>query len=69
VIESQVGVREKRKIVLLAQLPKLGKCNRREISALAGVAPYARESGGIRGYRRTQRGRVCETASARRIML
>jgi transposase len=58
VIESQVGVGEKTKIVILAQLPELGKCNRREITALAGLAPYARDSGKIRGYRRTQRGRV-----------
>ena len=34
---------------LLTTLPELGKVNRKEIAALAGVAPYTRESGKWKG--------------------
>jgi transposase len=34
---------------LLARLPELGRLNRREIAALAGVAPFDRQSGAWRG--------------------
>ena len=34
---------------LLAFLPKVGKLDRREIAALAGLAPYTRQSGAWRG--------------------
>jgi transposase len=34
---------------LLADLPELGRLNRREIAALAGLAPYVRQSGKWRG--------------------
>ena len=43
---------------MLGLLPELGYLNRREIAALAGVAPFARDSGTINGYRRTGTGRV-----------
>jgi transposase len=51
------GVGEKTARVLLAQLPELGRLNRREIAALAGVAPFACDSGQWRGKRRIQGGR------------
>ena len=42
---------------LLILLPELGKLNRREIASLVGVAPIARDSGQMSGYRRTGHGR------------
>ncbi|MPN62874.1 IS110 family transposase ISBcen8 [bioreactor metagenome] len=42
---------------LIAQLPELGRLNRREIAALAGVAPVANDSGNRKGRRRVQGGR------------
>lgn len=42
---------------LLILLPELGALNRREIASLVGVAPIARDSGQLKGYRRTGHGR------------
>ena len=42
---------------LLADLPELGKLDRKQIAALVGVAPMNRDSGRKRGYRKTQGGR------------
>lgn len=42
---------------LLAQLPELGCASRQQIAALVGLAPYARESGTMRGSRRICGGR------------
>ena len=36
---------------LLAQLPELGMLNGKEIAALAGLAPFNRDSGSLRGSR------------------
>ena len=49
---------------LLADLPELGDRNRQEIAALAGVAPYNKDSGVRRGKRRIFGGR----ASVRRTL-
>jgi transposase len=43
---------------LLAELPELGQLNRQEISALAGVAPYNRDSGRFHGKRSIWGGRA-----------
>lgn len=42
---------------LIAELPELGRLNRRQIAALVGVAPYANESGDRKGYRSIRGGR------------
>jgi len=42
---------------LLAHMPELGRANRKQIAALAGVAPLNRDSGRQRGQRRTFGGR------------
>jgi len=34
---------------LIAELPELGQCNRKKIAALAGLAPFTRQSGQWRG--------------------
>jgi len=43
---------------LLIDLPELGHLGRREIAALVGVAPFARDSGTIRASRRIRGGRA-----------
>src|SRR6185369_15225991 len=42
---------------ILAELPELGRLNRRQIAALVGVAPFNRDSGKMRGTRTTWGGR------------
>ena len=54
---EQKGIGKKVAFILLGLLPELGFLNRREIAALCGVAPFAKDSGTINGYRRTQSGR------------
>jgi transposase len=43
---------------LLIDLPELGHLGRREITSLVGLAPFARDSGTFRGYRRIRGGRA-----------
>jgi transposase len=43
---------------LLADVPELGHLNRKEIAALVGVAPLARDSGTVRGKRTVWGGRA-----------
>ncbi|AVF38013.1 IS110 family transposase [Rahnella sikkimica] len=57
-IGSVKGVGEVTVACLIAELPELGKLNRREISALTGVAPLNRDSGKMRGRRTTFGGRA-----------
>lgn len=42
---------------LLALLPELGSLSRRQIASLVGLAPIAKDSGKMKGYRRTGYGR------------
>ncbi len=43
---------------LLAELPELGKLDRKKIAALVGLAPMNFDSGKKRGYRKTKGGRM-----------
>jgi transposase len=43
--------------LLLGQMPELGQLNRREVAALAGIAPFNRDSGKLRGKRAIYGGR------------
>ncbi|NLA40963.1 MAG: IS110 family transposase [Smithella sp.] len=45
ILQSVPGVGPQTSAMLIAALPELGKLNRREIAALAGVAPWDRKSG------------------------
>jgi transposase len=56
-LRTAPGVGPKTARVLLAQLPELGQLNRREIASLAGLAPFAADSGHWRGKRRIRGGR------------
>jgi len=44
---------------LLAELPELGRLNRKQIAALVGVAPFNCDSGSLRGKRILWGGRAC----------
>ena len=59
-----VGVGTLSALQLLAYLPELGTCNRRQIAKLCGLAPLPWDSGHLRGVRRIQHGR----APARRVL-
>ena len=52
------GVGEQVSLTLLAYLPELGARDRRQISALVGVAPFNRDSGTLRGKRTVWGGRA-----------
>ena len=56
-IGSAAGVGPVCASVLLAALPELGRADRRQIAALAGLAPVARDSGAFRGRRHVAGGR------------
>jgi transposase len=56
-LSSVPGVGPILSVALLADLPELGRLNRREIAALAGVAPFNCDSGTLRGQRKIQGGR------------
>lgn len=43
---------------LLAELPELGKLNRKQIAALVGIAPFNRDSGTLKGRRTIWGGRA-----------
>ena len=51
------GIGEKTSYSLLALLPELGELDRKQVAALAGLAPYAKDSGKHGGYRSVKGGR------------
>ena len=57
-LTSVPGVGDKTARTLLAELPELGSLDRKQIAALAGLAPYNRDSGRFRGQRRIAGGRA-----------
>jgi transposase len=56
-LQSVPGVGKTLARTLLAELPELGKVNRKEIAALVGVAPMNRDSGQYKGQRHIVGGR------------
>lgn len=50
-LTSIVGVGPRTATLLLAQMPELGELNRRQAAALAGLAPFNRDSGSLQGKR------------------
>jgi transposase len=63
-LRSVQGVGPVVSVTLLTELPELGRLNRKQIAALAGVAPLGRDSGKLRGKRTCWGGR----ASVRRVL-
>ncbi|WP_158277570.1 IS110 family transposase [Opitutus sp. ER46] len=57
-LQQVKGVGKVTAATVLAELPELGKLNRRQVGALAGVAPYNRDSGNLRGRRTIRGGRI-----------
>src|SRR5829696_1895278 len=57
ILGSAPGVGKVTTATLLADLPELGKMDRKKIAALVGVAPMNYDSGRKRGYRKTKGGR------------
>jgi transposase len=57
-LKSVPGVGPVLSISLLGTLPELGTLTRKQIAALAGVAPFNRDSGKYRGKRTTKGGRT-----------
>lgn len=58
ILQSVPGVGPVLSLALLAGLPELGRLNRKEVAALAGVAPLNRDSGFFRGSRKIWGGRA-----------
>jgi transposase len=58
VMKTLVGIKDITANTLAALLPELGKLNRRAIAALAGLAPFDRDSGTMRGKRCISGGRA-----------
>ena len=56
-IQSIKGMGKVCAATLLAHLPEIGTLSRKEIAALAGLAPYNRDSGTFRGHRHIYGGR------------
>lgn len=54
---SAAGIGPVSSACLIAELPELGRLNRRQIASLVGVAPFAHDSGTVKGLRRIQGGR------------
>jgi len=57
-LQSTPGVGRVLSLTFLASLPELGTLNRKQIAALVGVAPFARDSGTLRGRRQIWGGRA-----------
>ena len=57
-LKSTPGVGPVLSSVLLADVPELGRLNRRQIAALIGVAPFNRDSGTLKGRRCVWGGRA-----------
>jgi transposase len=51
------GVGSRTALLILAHMPELGQLNRRQVAALAGLAPWTRDSGAMKGLRCTGGGR------------
>ena len=57
-LKSVKGIGDVNAATLIAELPELGALNRKQIAALVGVAPFARDSGQMRGKRSIWGGRA-----------
>lgn len=58
ILQSMKGVGNVTSQTLIVLLPEIGKLNKRQIAALAGVAPYNNDSGRKNGIRRIKGGRM-----------
>ena len=56
-LQEVEGIGKKTSAKLIADVPELGNCDRKEIAALIGVAPYSQDSGRKQGQRAISGGR------------
>lgn len=63
VVTSVPGVGPVVSATLIAELPELGRLDRRRIASLAGLAPIAKDSGQWKGQRRIGKGRAVVRAA------
>ena len=56
-LDQIVGVGPRTAWLILAQMPELGKLNRQAVAALAGLAPWSKDSGASKGVRTISGGR------------
>jgi transposase len=63
ILRSVPGVGRVLAITLMAELPELGRLNRKQVAALAGVAPHACDSGTLKGKRMVWGGRAALRAT------
>lgn len=57
-LRTAPGVGQAVSFTLLADMPELGQLDKKQVAALAGVAPFNRDSGAMRGHRTVQGGRI-----------
>jgi transposase len=57
-LKSVPGVGDQTARILVAELPELGRCDRKQVAALVGLAPLNRDSGNQRGRRMIGGGRA-----------
>lgn len=62
-LRSVPGVGRVLALTLMAELPELGRLNRKQVAALAGVAPHACDSGTLKGKRMVWGGRAALRAT------
>lgn len=58
ILDAEPGVGVVTTRTLIAELPELGRCSGKQITALVGVAPFADDSGTSKGQRRIKGGRA-----------
>jgi transposase len=58
IVQSAPGIGPNTSVTLIADVPELGRLNRRKISALVGLAPFNCDSGEFRGRRAIRGGRA-----------
>jgi len=56
-LDAIEGVGDRTAFLILAQIPELGQMNRQQAAALAGLAPWTRESGAMKRTRHIGGGR------------
>jgi len=56
-LQEVQGIGKKTSAKLIADVPELGSCDRKQIAALIGVAPYSQDSGNKKGQRAISGGR------------
>lgn len=57
-LQSMPGIGRVSALTLMALLPELGELSKKEVAAIVGVAPFARDSGTLRGKRTCWGGRA-----------